>query len=771
MLAQEIPISDERAVETGQLSQFAQPRPPQTDTVGYFEPHQMVKLAQNGRLYVIADGVGGAAAGQVASQYAVKKTLRNFYTQDNPDLKTRLLEVIQQANHDIYERNKQFSERRPMAAAITACLIHNNKLLAANVGDNRVYVVWDKDIELLNSDLLAKEKADEAKPSVLLIPEKSTLPKEKPPQPLDPDPLWPGPPTVLGLEKEIKVETFSRRLFAGDTVVLCSGSLTGYVTEQEIAEAITLHAPIQAIQRLLALAAERGNRGHIAISVTRVLSSPVAARSPMPMVMPTEPKWSDWETPAKPATRPLSKPIPATFPSAKLSARPKAKPFKSIGIPLKETRWHRRGLLLIAAALVILCVLPTLAWRYLIPPDLLASVPLLGAVDAALRERVGASDTDSAETSNSPGQNEAASVTVSTTTAQSSSAAPVTPVTGPNSPLPTPAATLPKATSTPESVVLPTATPSPTPAPTIVLPVNCENKARFITDVTVEDGAQFAPTNKFEKVWRIRNEGTCPWGPGYSVRFLNGDYFGAAREIPVVERTEPDETGDFSVPMIAPRVEGEYRGVWQLYDQKGDPFGPTMYLEIEVVPGAPAAADTADSETVYDFIENAPDAAWSSGQVSYTLQETRVSEALKLPESGGLVALGSAQLRGNVESPGNVLLTYPHQQLGFIEGNYLVDTPLQPGDAIAATLGFPKLSILSDDGVTFEVSFTPADDSGQVLTIFSKNVQYRDSPLAEVLPLTGIQPGQTGTFTLRVLSGQSTSRDWAVWIDMRLIRP
>ena len=60
-------------------------------------------------------------------------------------------------------------------------------------------------------------------------------------------------PQGLGLDQYAKIETFSRRLFAGDTVILYSGGLTDYMTEKEIARAITRHPLEQAVRRLLAL--------------------------------------------------------------------------------------------------------------------------------------------------------------------------------------------------------------------------------------------------------------------------------------------------------------------------------------------------------------------------------------------------------------------------------------------------------------------------------------------------------------------------------------
>ena len=61
---------------------------------------------------LLADGASGTTSGRVVSEYAVKRILHSFYTADNPDVKARLLEAIQQANADIFEQNQQHPERR-----------------------------------------------------------------------------------------------------------------------------------------------------------------------------------------------------------------------------------------------------------------------------------------------------------------------------------------------------------------------------------------------------------------------------------------------------------------------------------------------------------------------------------------------------------------------------------------------------------------------------------------------------------------------------------
>jgi hypothetical protein len=313
-----------------------------------------------------------------------------------------------------------------------------------------------------------------------------------------------------------------------------------------------------------------------------------------------------------------------------------------------------------------------------------------------------------------------------------------------------------------------TPTPTPPPLPTIEVPANCTNKARFRRDMTVPDGTQFAPGEAFEKVWLLQNAGTCPWGPGYTARHIGGNQMGVSGDTPLVESVSPDTNGEITVAMVAPNLPGEFRGDWQLYDLNDEPFGPEMYLEIEVLPVDPTDLDESDATVLYDFIDRASEATWSSGGAAYTLLQTDIDETLPLPAGDAMVATGPALLRGNVNSDGNVLLTYPHRELGMVEGRYVVDTPLQPTDVLAATLGYLKLSILPDDGVTYEVSFTPTGRTEQL--ILSETVQYRDSPLTVLQPLTGIEPGQTGIFTVRVLGGDRLSQDWATWIELSLIR-
>ena len=79
MESKQPPLSDERAIESGQQSRASQAGLAQAN-VGYYEPSQLPDLGQRGRLYMIADGLGGHVSGPMVAQYAIQKALYLFYT-------------------------------------------------------------------------------------------------------------------------------------------------------------------------------------------------------------------------------------------------------------------------------------------------------------------------------------------------------------------------------------------------------------------------------------------------------------------------------------------------------------------------------------------------------------------------------------------------------------------------------------------------------------------------------------------------------------------
>lgn len=723
--------AEEQAVETGQFTFSGQKHQPVEGLVDFYEPGLLNQLDKNGRLYVVADGAGGTASGVIASQYAVRKILHDFYRSNEPELETRLLAVLKQTNADILAYNRSMPDRRPVATSVLAALVHHNKLWVASVGDGRVYVVWAQDIERLtskNGNETPEPVAEKAKPAEL--------------------PLVQG----LGLSEQIKIDVFSRRLFAGDTVVLCSGGLSGFITEAEIAKTMTRHPPGQASHQLAEQACRRGSRDTVSVSVIKLLPRTASQAALRPKSLPAPPP--DWDTLVKPEIK-----------SQPLDSRPVRPQFIGGSHTIERARWRRPVYTLaIWIAIVALGFLAYLGWRYWqgSPDENVAAVPA-----AAVAEAGEADASPEAGAASGPISGDSGLVVAPNS--------PISPVATPQPEAPPAAAASTSETILPATqrnqaapqAVIP-AGPTPTPAPTIAVPAGCENRGRFGGDVTVRDGQEFAPGEPFEKIWSVSNYGSCPWGPGYTLRFVGGDLIGAESQ-PVTSVIEPEQMGQVAVPMVAPETAGTYRGTWQLHSLAGEPFGPELYLEINVVPGAFSPAADAEATVLYDFVNSATQAIWSVGSQNYAPVNATIDRNLVIPFPDGMIAIGPGEFSGDFEVPDNVLLTHPHQEQGFIEGVYSVDTPLQPTDVLVAMVGFPRAAIINDDGAIFEVRFTPA--GGQEQLIFSQVVTYDDTPFTIRQPLTGVTPGQPGVFTVRVSSGNSLSYDWATWLMLRLIRP
>ncbi len=112
------------------------------------------------------------------------------------------------------------------------------------------------------------------------------------------------------------------------------------------------------------------------------------------------------------------------------------------------------------------------------------------------------------------------------------------------------------------------------------VPATCRDDSEFVADVTIPDGTRLAPGTVFNKVWRLRNSGDCPWG-GYRFTYLSGDRMSGPRSIPVPV-VQPGGEVDLTVTLIAPEAAGLGRGVWQMFTPAGEPFGARPYVEIEV---------------------------------------------------------------------------------------------------------------------------------------------------------------------------------------------
>jgi len=220
-------------------------------------------IGPRGTLLVVADGMGGAAAGEVASEMATDTIyahlLKTWNAEDEATPQRfayRLKEAVEVANASIHAHARAHPEVRGMGTTATAAGVLNDHVYLTQVGDSRAYLIRGgkayqitKDQSLMQrlveaGELTEEEAAQSERRNIIL-------------QALGPDP-------------KVKVDLTHQEVRRGDVLVLCSDGLSGQVKKEEIAEIVSKTPDLRAVcDKLIALANERGGPDNITVVVAR----------------------------------------------------------------------------------------------------------------------------------------------------------------------------------------------------------------------------------------------------------------------------------------------------------------------------------------------------------------------------------------------------------------------------------------------------------------------------------------------------------------------
>lgn len=222
-------------------------------------------------LFVLSDGMGGEAHGEIASALAVETVVKHCQdAESNPAARVlgavepnwsaqtkRLSTAVHLANKNIFKSAEDHPDQHGMGATLTAVWISGAKLSIAHVGDSRAYLLRGGSLLQLTRDhslvaeqvrrgiLTAAEAEESDMQSVLL--------------------------RALGAQEQIEVDAEEHTLFPRDLLLLCSDGLTRMVTEPEIAGTLQAETePVRAAEKLIALANERGGPDNITVVIIRL---------------------------------------------------------------------------------------------------------------------------------------------------------------------------------------------------------------------------------------------------------------------------------------------------------------------------------------------------------------------------------------------------------------------------------------------------------------------------------------------------------------------
>lgn len=235
------------------LSDIGKRRKENQDKIYLIEPNSEINL------FILADGMGGANAGSVASSTAIE-FVRNFIMQRINDISmTReaieklIKDAMCEANNYVYSKSKEVKEYAGMGTTLITVIVHKNKVYIGHIGDSRVYRIRKNIIRQLTKDHSYVEALVQngsiTKEEAKNHPQKNVLLR------------------VLGCEKNVEPDIITKGFLTDDVLLICSDGLTNMLETDEIYDIVIENKddPENGCKKLLEEANSRGGYDNISI--------------------------------------------------------------------------------------------------------------------------------------------------------------------------------------------------------------------------------------------------------------------------------------------------------------------------------------------------------------------------------------------------------------------------------------------------------------------------------------------------------------------------
>jgi protein phosphatase len=227
-------------------------------------------MVPNDGVFIVADGMGGHAAGEVASEMAVQivgRSLKGLIGRADAEAAEVIRKGIVEANGAIFQRTLVEQDKRGMGTTATAMVINGDRYLMGQVGDSRAYVLRKETLLQITKDhSYVQEQVDAG----YLTPEQART-----------HPYSNVITRCVGANADVAPDIYGGTLHEGDVFLLASDGLTGMLEDNELATIMTQgRPPGELVDRLIAEANRRGGLDNITVIVIRVDSVEVTDDEP-----------------------------------------------------------------------------------------------------------------------------------------------------------------------------------------------------------------------------------------------------------------------------------------------------------------------------------------------------------------------------------------------------------------------------------------------------------------------------------------------------------
>ena len=269
MTLQREPHSTRLELRFGQKSDRGPSRALNEDYADCFVAADEAQRRDKGAIFLVADGMGGHQAGEVASRMAVERVRQEYYADAAHEPGDSLVRAFKVANRALYDYALSDPSKAGMGTTLVAAVVLGRRVCVANVGDSRAYLISKKTITQITKDhswvekqvqagLLTREQAERH-------PQRNLITR------------------ALGAKASVEVDLFEGELHGGDVLLLCTDGLSGPLSERQMTRIVGSQPPTQAAAQLVAQANVQGGEDNASAIVVEATTPHRKESGPTPL--------------------------------------------------------------------------------------------------------------------------------------------------------------------------------------------------------------------------------------------------------------------------------------------------------------------------------------------------------------------------------------------------------------------------------------------------------------------------------------------------------
>lgn len=216
-----------------------------------------IYINEQKNLYLVADGMGGCNAGEVASSTAISAFVEAMENAEIGETLDKMMNAVAECNKKVYQKSRENIEFLDMGTTLVAVTIENGKMFVVHVGDSRVYLFRENNLQQITTDhsyvmelvkigSITREEAE-------VHPKRNIITR------------------AIGIREDVEADTVIEDIKQGDKILLCTDGLSNMVSKAEMAKILIEQCSTEEkVKKLIALANEKGGLDNISLILIEI---------------------------------------------------------------------------------------------------------------------------------------------------------------------------------------------------------------------------------------------------------------------------------------------------------------------------------------------------------------------------------------------------------------------------------------------------------------------------------------------------------------------